>query len=165
MFIVIYIYIYNIHIKREKKAYLRRAGAILLVRVPATIIQSDCLGLGLKMIPNLSKSYLAAPVCIISTAQQARPKVIGQIDPRRAQFIRSSTFEITNSAVFDKPSAEAVEGGPGREYGAGEEKPSANAGWVVWIDAAALWEDANRARRCDCLARRAIGTLRENLAA
>lgn len=166
MFIVKHIYIYTY--KREKRAYLRRAGAILLVRVPATIIQSDCLGLGLKMIPNLSKSYLAAPVCIISTAQQARPKVIGQIDPRRAQFIRSSTFEITNSAVFDKPSAEAVEGGPGREYGAGDEKPSANAGWVVWIDtaaAAARWEDASRARRCDCLARRAIGTLRENLAA
>lgn len=62
---------------------------------------------------------------------------MGQIDPRRAQFIRSSTFEITNSAVFDKPSGEPVDGGPGREYGAGDEKPSANDGNVVWIDAAA----------------------------
>lgn len=69
--------------------------AILLVRVPATIMTSDCLGLGLKMMPNRSKSYLDAPVCIISTAQQARPNVMGQRDPFRTQFTRSSTFDIT----------------------------------------------------------------------
>ena len=49
----------------------RRAGAILFVSVPATIMTSLCLGLGRKIIPKRSKSYLAAPVCIISTAQQA----------------------------------------------------------------------------------------------
>ena len=42
--------------EREKYTYLRSAGAILLVRVPATIIQSDCLGLGLKMTPKRSRS-------------------------------------------------------------------------------------------------------------
>jgi hypothetical protein len=86
----------------------------LLVRVPATIIQSDCLGLGLKIIPNRSKSYLAAPVCIISTAQQASPKVIGQIDPVRAQFIKLSTLEITNSAGLERPVSEDEEGGGAR---------------------------------------------------
>jgi hypothetical protein len=64
---------------------------ILLVSVPATIMTSLCRGLGLKMMPNLSKSYRAAPECIISTAQHARPKVIGHIEPLRAQLTRSST--------------------------------------------------------------------------
>lgn len=73
-----------------------RAGAILLVNVPATIMTSDCLGLGLKMMPNLSKSYLAAPTCIISTAQHARPNVMGHMDPVLAQFTRLSTLETTN---------------------------------------------------------------------
>ncbi|KAG9157305.1 hypothetical protein Leryth_004963 [Lithospermum erythrorhizon] len=78
--------------------------------------------LGLKIIPNRSKSYLAAPVCIISTAQQASPNVMGQMDPVRAQFIRLSTFEITYSAGFDRPSVEEVEGGGPAVYGAGEEE-------------------------------------------
>lgn len=49
----------NMNVKTLEKGeekYLRRAGAILLVRVPATIIQSDWRGLGLKMIPNRSIS-------------------------------------------------------------------------------------------------------------
>jgi hypothetical protein len=50
------------------------------------------------MIPNLSKSYRAAPACIISTAQQARPKVIGQILPFLAQFTNVSTLDTTYSA-------------------------------------------------------------------
>ena len=45
---------------------------------------------------------------------------MGQMDPRRAQFMRSSTFEITNSAVLDTPAGEADGGGP-RAYGAGVE--------------------------------------------
>lgn len=69
-----------------------------MVSVPATIMQSDCRGLGRKMIPNLSKSYRAAPVCIISTAQHASPNVMGQMDPVRAQFMSESTLERTNSA-------------------------------------------------------------------
>jgi hypothetical protein len=40
-------------------SYTRRsAGAILLVSVPATIMTSDCLGDGRKMIPKRSRSYL-----------------------------------------------------------------------------------------------------------
>lgn len=93
--------------------YLRKAGAILLVSVPATIIQSDCLGLGLKITPNRSKSYLAAPACIISTAQQASPNVIGHMDPRRAQFNRSSTFDTTYSTGFERPVGDIVAGGEG----------------------------------------------------
>ncbi|PWA99358.1 F-box domain-containing protein [Artemisia annua] len=38
---------------------------------------------------------------------------MGQMDPLLAQFIRSSTFEITNSAVLERPGDEAVEGGGG----------------------------------------------------
>jgi len=62
-------------------------GDILLVSVPATIIRSECLGLALSKIPNLSKSYLLIAECIISTAQQANPKVSGQIEPDLAHPI------------------------------------------------------------------------------
>lgn len=62
------------------------AGAILFVKVPETIIRSDCLGLALKIIPKRSKSYLLRVACIISTAQQANPKVKGHKDPFRTQF-------------------------------------------------------------------------------
>lgn len=51
---------------------------------------------------KLSKLYVIicyAPVCIISTAQHARPKVMGQMLPLRAQLTRESTFEITYSAA------------------------------------------------------------------
>jgi hypothetical protein len=47
--------------------------------VPATIIRSDCLGEGLKTSdPYLEISKRAMPVPIISIAQQAIPKVMGQ---------------------------------------------------------------------------------------
>jgi hypothetical protein len=78
-----------------------RAGAILLVRVPATIMISLCLGLARKTTPSRSWSYRAAAMClrdasvnpitqaellfelthIISTAQQARPNVMGHMEP------------------------------------------------------------------------------------
>jgi len=56
-----------------------------LVNVPDTIIKSDCLGVALKMTPNLSKSYLLKVLCIISTAQHANPKVNGHKEPCLAQ--------------------------------------------------------------------------------
>ena len=62
------------------------------MRVPATIMTSDCLGDGRNTAPYLSKSYLEEAVCIISTAQQARPKVIGQSEPERAIAMSSSNF-------------------------------------------------------------------------
>jgi hypothetical protein len=58
-----------------------KAGAILFVNVPAIINRSACLGLALKITPNLSKSYLLTVACIISTAQQAKPNVNGQKEP------------------------------------------------------------------------------------
>src|SRR5579859_4694324 len=69
---------------------LRKAGAILFTSVPATIITSDCRGLGRNTTPKRSRSYRAAPACIISTAQQASPKVIGHSEPVRAQLISLS---------------------------------------------------------------------------
>ena len=58
---------------------------VIVVNVPATIIKSACLGLALKITPNLSKSYLATVACIISRAQHANPNVNGQNDPCLAQ--------------------------------------------------------------------------------
>ena len=40
--------------------------------------------------PNLSRSYLGIEVCIISTAQQAKPKVIQCNEPVRAQLTKFS---------------------------------------------------------------------------
>ena len=57
-----------------------------MVKVPDIIKRSACLGVGLKITPNLSKSYLLTVECIISTAQQANPKVKGHKDPDLAQF-------------------------------------------------------------------------------
>eukprot|EP00200_Dunaliella_tertiolecta_P018709 CAMPEP_0202405494 /NCGR_PEP_ID=MMETSP1128-20130828/7160_1 /ASSEMBLY_ACC=CAM_ASM_000463 /TAXON_ID=3047 /ORGANISM="Dunaliella tertiolecta, Strain CCMP1320" /LENGTH=152 /DNA_ID=CAMNT_0049010181 /DNA_START=454 /DNA_END=909 /DNA_ORIENTATION=- len=79
---------------------LRSAGAILFVSVPATIIQSDWRGEGRKIMPKRSKSYLEAPACIISMAQQARPNVMGQMEPERAQFTTVSSLDTTNSRLL-----------------------------------------------------------------
>jgi hypothetical protein len=57
-----------------------RAGAILLVRVPATIMRSACLGLALNTTPKRPMSYRGAAKCIISIAQQARPIVSGHME-------------------------------------------------------------------------------------
>lgn len=44
-----------------------------------------------------TRSYLEAPACIISTAQQARPKVMGQIEPALAQLTTVSNLDTTYS--------------------------------------------------------------------
>ena len=74
-------------------SYNRRMRlAILYVTVPATTIKSACRGLGRNApAPNRSKSNRPAPADIISIAQQAMPKVIGQRLPCRAQLIPCST--------------------------------------------------------------------------
>jgi len=77
---------------------LRKTGAILLVRVPATMIKSECLGEARKIIPNRSMSYRLTAACIISTAQQANPKVKGQRDPDRAQAIIEVDLEDIHSS-------------------------------------------------------------------
>jgi len=59
--------------------------------VPATIIRSDWRGLARGAMPNRSMSKRGIEACIISTAQQARPKVIHISEPVRAQLITSSS--------------------------------------------------------------------------
>lgn len=75
-------------------------GAILLVRVPATSIISACLGEARITIPKRSISYRLIAACIISTAQQAKPKVSGHSDPARAQDITEiNLVEIHSSFI------------------------------------------------------------------
>src|SRR5437588_10946646 len=65
--------------------------------------RSLCRGLGRKTpAPKRSISKRPAPVAIISIAQQARPKVIGQIADLRAQLTPNCTgFEsIIGAAIF-----------------------------------------------------------------
>src|SRR5579872_2160105 len=62
-------------------------GAIFSVTVPATIMRSDCRGLGRKTsAPKRAISKREVEEAIISMAQQAKPKVIGQIADLRAQL-------------------------------------------------------------------------------
>src|SRR6185503_7026382 len=61
-------------------------GAILIVTVPETTIRSECRGEAHGTIPKRSTSKREANVAIISIAQQARPKVTGQIEDLRAQL-------------------------------------------------------------------------------
>jgi hypothetical protein len=42
-------------------------------------------------------SYLLTAACIISTAQQAKPKVKGQRDPALAQFIKDKILDDIHS--------------------------------------------------------------------
>ncbi len=51
---------------------------------------SDCLGDARGAAPNLSRSYRGIDVCIISTAQHARPNVIQCNEPVLAQLIKFS---------------------------------------------------------------------------
>src|SRR3954469_10013143 len=77
-------------------SYTRRTiGAIFSVTVPATMMRSDCRGLGRKIpAPNRSISKRDAPVAIISIAQHARPNVMGQRADFRAQLNRESTVVV-----------------------------------------------------------------------
>src|SRR5881409_2800815 len=61
-------------------------GAILIVTVPETIIKSEWRGDAHGTMPKRSTSKRDANVAIISIAQQASPKVTGQIDELRAQL-------------------------------------------------------------------------------
>ena len=58
-----------------------------------------------RAMPKRSMSYRAVALCIISTAQHARPNVMGQMDPFRAQFTNSSTFVTMNSTLSLPPSS------------------------------------------------------------
>src|SRR5438034_6572036 len=73
-------------------SYRRRTRlAIFIVTVPATIIRSACRGVARKApAPKRSRSKRLAPTAIISMAQQARPKVMGQREFLRAQLMAKS---------------------------------------------------------------------------
>ena len=65
----------------------RSTGDIFSVTVPATIIRSAWRGEGRNTsAPKRAMSKRAVVEAIISMAQQARPKVSGQIAERRAQL-------------------------------------------------------------------------------
>src|SRR3954469_25531476 len=73
-----------------------RTGAILRVTVPATIIRSDCRGLGRKTsAPKRAMSKREVLEAIISMAQQASPNVRGQSADLRAQLKTWSTEVVT----------------------------------------------------------------------
>ena len=69
-------------------------SAIFSVSVPATIIRSDCRGDDRGAVPKRSTSARGPCVCIISMAQQARPKSIHQTDDFRVQFRNSSALVV-----------------------------------------------------------------------
>ena len=91
----------------------RRAGAILLVSVPDMIIISACLGLARKTTPSLSWSYRAAAICIISTAQHARPNVSGHIELCLPQLAILSNVVKAYSAPIPDASTALWEGSVG----------------------------------------------------
>src|SRR5581483_3144096 len=71
-------------------------GAIFSVTVPATIIRSDCRGLGRNTsAPKRAMSNREVLAAIISMAQQAKPKVSGQMEESRAQLNTWSTDVVT----------------------------------------------------------------------
>src|SRR3954464_14710454 len=74
----------------------RSAGAILRESRPATIIRSDWRGLPRKTsAPNRATAEREQLIAIISMAQQARPKVTGQIEERRAHCTIFSTLVVS----------------------------------------------------------------------
>src|SRR5207248_3946881 len=82
----------------------RMTGAILLETRPAMIMRSDCRGEGRKTsAPKRAISKRDAPIDIISMAQQARPKVIGQIEFFRIQLITLSTVVSTTPSGVGLP--------------------------------------------------------------
>src|SRR5260363_244183 len=86
---------------------MRSAGAILLHSVPATTSTSDCRGVGRKTTPKRSRPQREAPACIISTAQHAKPKVIGHNEPVRVQLINRSAVVVIKPC-FNIPSTSIV---------------------------------------------------------
>jgi hypothetical protein len=74
----------------------RSAGAILRERRPATIIRSDWRGLPRNTsAPKRATSGSEQLIAIISIAQQARPKVTGQIEEPRAHCTIFSTLVVS----------------------------------------------------------------------
>src|SRR5450755_984029 len=83
---------------------VRITGAILFETRPAMIIRSDCRGDGRNTsAPNRAISKRDAPIDIISMAQHARPKVIGQMEFLRIQLTTLSTVVSTTPSGVGLP--------------------------------------------------------------
>src|SRR5580692_5066996 len=91
----------------------RMTGAILFETRPAIMIRSLCRGDGRNTsAPKRAISKRAAPIDIISIAQQARPNVIGQMELLRIQFTAESSVEhdplrsgIAEGKILNRPLA------------------------------------------------------------
>src|SRR5262249_59388197 len=87
----------------------RITGAILLETRPAIIIRSDCRGDGRKTsAPKRAISKREAPIDIISIAQQAKPKVIGQIEFLRIQLMALSKVVRTTPSGVGLPKVSSL---------------------------------------------------------
>jgi len=99
--------------KKIKTKTFLKAEAILLVRVPATIITSDCLGEALNTIPNLSISYLEAAKRNYQTLQKILKKSKNQCassQPHSTPTQRSSATKPPSSPNLqvDRPLTQQI---------------------------------------------------------
>src|SRR5208283_270778 len=87
----------------------RMTGAILLETRPAIIIRSLWRGEGRNTsAPKRAMSNRDAPIDIISMAQQARPNVIGQMEPLRIQFTAESSVVSTTPSGVGLPKVRSL---------------------------------------------------------
>src|SRR6478752_4308667 len=87
----------------------RMTGAILLETRPAMMIRSDWRGDGRNTsAPNRAMSKRDAPIDIISMAQQARPKVSGQMEFFRIQFTAESRVVRTTPSGVGLPKVSSL---------------------------------------------------------
>src|SRR4029077_16784061 len=87
----------------------RMTGAILLETRPAMMIKSDCRGDGRKTsAPKRAMSNRDAPIDIISMAQQAKPKVKGQMEFLRIQLTAESRVVSTTPSGVGVPKVNSL---------------------------------------------------------
>src|SRR5437773_8692196 len=94
---------------------MRVRSAILSVNVPATIMRSDWRGDERGAVPKRSTSARGPCVCIISIAQQAKPKSIHHTDDFRVQLRNWSALVVSTisgieliSDIRDSPPVPAL---------------------------------------------------------
>src|SRR6201993_2146616 len=87
----------------------RITGAILLDTRPAMMMRSDCRGDGRNTsAPKRAMSKRDAPIDIISMAQQARPKVRGQMEFLRIQLTAESRVVKTTPSGVGLPKVSSL---------------------------------------------------------
>src|SRR4051794_32449108 len=88
---------------------LRITGAILFDTRPAMIIKSDCRGEPrITSAPKREMSYREAIMDIISMAQQASPKLIGQMEFLRAQLIAQPMDVVMTVSLYRSSSPRSM---------------------------------------------------------